>query len=384
MIIYNTTTLLNRNICAQAERAFHGDLISSEEWNNIQEKHPVDFYSPNFFIRLGIFILTLIIALFSFGLFSLLILDSIESAAGGLAIFFAVVAYAMLEFMVRTKRHFQSGADDALLWIAAVCLFGGLSYSMNANDTANCVLLFLISLYSTLRFADRVMSVISYLSLLGIFFYALAEMGPSATTVLPFLMMALSGLVYFLAKKLRKEGLEPLYRDCLQAISIAALLGFYLSGNYYLVKEASGFLMNLPQHAPVPFGWFFWIFTVFVPLAYIARGIQKKNIVLIRIGLLLTAAIVFTVRYYYAIAPIEIMMTVTGILLVGVAYTLNRFLKVPRYGFTSLETDTADANEKRALEALLLVQTFSGKQVPGNETEFGGGSFGGGGGSSDF
>ncbi|MEO7530449.1 MAG: hypothetical protein ABIS69_03525, partial [Sediminibacterium sp.] len=134
MLVYNPLWFKNLVIRQQVDEAFDQDCLEKEEWNNINNHYPSSFYSPNFFIRIGLFILTTVIVLFSFGLFSLLFLSSIEHAVGGIAVFFGLVAYVALEYLVQNKKHLQSGADDALLWIFACCLFGGISYMSNAGE----------------------------------------------------------------------------------------------------------------------------------------------------------------------------------------------------------------------------------------------------------
>ena len=386
MIAYNTEWLNNLFIRQQAMKAFQQDRLLKEEWENISNKYPLYFYSPNFFIRIGLFTLTTIILLFSFGLLSLLFLDSIDHAVGGLAIFFGIFSYGALEYMVQVKKHFQSGVDDALLWSSAGCIFGGISYLANAGGLANCLLIFMISFYCCLRFADRLMSVVAYISLAGIFFFVIIRAGPAVKPFVPFVLMAISAGIYWLAKKLDRSAINQLYLDCLQVVSVAALLGFYFAGNYYVVRELSISLFNLtlaPSES-IPFGWFFWLFTMLVPCVYIGRGIRKKDMVLLRVGLLLTAVIILTIRYYHFIAPVEVMLTVGGIVLVAVSYTLTRYLKTPKYGFTSLETASAGEREKRAIESLLLAQTFAGSQPATDGSSFGGGNFGGGGASGEF
>ncbi|MEP7144670.1 MAG: hypothetical protein ABI707_17440 [Ferruginibacter sp.] len=386
MIAYNPLWLNNLLIREQAGQAFHQGSLDKEERDNINNKYQTYFYSPNFFIRIGLFILTTIILLFSFGLFALLFLSSIDKAISGLAIFFAIVSYAALEYMIQSKNHFQSGVDDALLWISACSLLGGISYLTGAGGLANCVIVFVISLYSCLRFGDRVMSVVWFISLLGIFFFACTKTGTAAKAFVPFVLMAVSIAIYFLVKIIKRQTINQLYSGCLQIISISALISFYFSGNYYIVRELSNamFNLNLAENAPITLGWFFWLFTVVIPCFYLTRGIQKKDIVLIRIGLLLIAAIIFTVRYYYSIASIEVVMTAGGITLVVISYGLTRYLKVPKFGFTSVEIDSSGAKEKLVIESILLAQTFTGESAPSAANKFGGGSFGGGGASGDF
>ena len=105
---------------------------------------------------------------------------------------------------------------------------------------------------------------------------------------------------------------------------------------------------------------------------------------MLRVGLLLVAMGIFTIRYYYNIGPIETIMTGGGILLVMVSFGLIRGLKTSKYGFTSLETTSENVDEKLAVESILLAQTFTNQPAPSETTRFGGGSFGGGGGSGEF
>ncbi len=187
-------------------------------------------------------------------------------------------------------------------------------------------------------------------------------------------------------KKTAQSTLNPLYTKCLQVILIGALICGYLSVNYFVVRELSIALFNLNPLAndALLFGWLFWIFTVAIPFMYVARGIQKKDPVLIRVGLLLVAAIIFTVRHYYFFAPIEVMMALGGIILILISYLITKYLKTPRYGFTNIEVDTADKTGELQVEALLQVQTLAGHSTVTEGTQFGGGSFGGGGASGEF
>ena len=386
MIAYNPVWIQNLFTRQWAQQAFHEDGLNKEELDNISTKYPVPFYTPNFFIRVGLIILTAIICLFSFALLVLVFVNSIQNAIGGLAIFYSILTYAALEYMVKTKRHFQSGVDDALLWIFSGALFAGINYVYGAGDIANCAIIFIISFYCLLRFADRLMSVVCYVSLLCIFFFSCVTPGAAAKVLVPFVMMAVSAIVYLFVRRGKKLEINMLYSDCLQVISISALISFYISGNYFVVRELSNKMFNLrlADTESIPFGWVFWFFTVAIPVLYISRGIQKKDNVLLRVGLLFVAAIVFTVRYYYAILSVEALMAAGGIALMLISYSLSRYFKAPRYGFTNLEVASAETQGKMQIESILIAQTFTGPATPADVTKFGGGSFGGGGASGGF
>ncbi len=384
MIAYNNTSLHNERIQEQSTTAFENSFISKEELQNIKLKYPVQFYTPNIFIRIGLFILTGIILSFSFSLFSLLFMSSLENAWKGLMLFFAILTYAALEFMVQTKHHYKSGVDDALLWNFAGMLFGSISLILDAGALTNCVLAFLISLYCSIRFADRVMSAVAFLSLLAILFFLFTDHLGISKAIIPFVLMAASAAVYFLIKHLEKKVSLKNYEHCFNMISIVSLLSFYAAGNYYVVREVNNAMFHLTSDGSLPFGWMFWILTFLIPILYIARGIQKKDALFLRVGLLLIAAMVFTVRNYYHIIPHEVFMTIAGAILLILSYGLISYLKQPKFGFTYAELNKENKFEKLQIESLIIAETFGQQTKPTETTKFGSGSFGGGGAGGEF
>lgn len=384
MIAYNKTSLHNERIQEQSTTAFENNFISKEELQHIKLKYPVQFYTPNIFIRIGLFILTGIILSFSFSLFSMPFLGSFENAWKGLMLFFALVTYAVLEFMVQSNKHYKSGVDDALLWNFAGMLFGSISLMLDAGALTNCVLAFLISLFCSIRFADRIMSVVVFLSFLAILFFLFTDHLGISKAIIPFVLMAASAAVYYLMKSLeKKEGLKN-YVHCFTMISIAGILSFYAAGNYYVVREVNNAMFHLTGDGSLPFGWMFWILTVLIPILYIARGIQKKDAIFLRVGLLLIAAMVFTIRYYYSIVPHEVAMTIAGSILLILSYGLISYLKQPKFGFTYAELNKENKMEKLQIESLIIAETFGQQTKPTETTKFGGGSFGGGGAGGEF
>ena len=384
MIAYNKTSLHNERIQEQSTTSFENNFISKEELQNIKQKYPVQFYTPNIFIRIGLFILTLIILSFSFSLFSLLFMSSLESAWKGLMLFFALLTYGALELMIQTKQHYKSGVDDALLWNFAGLLFGSISLILDAGALTNCVLAFSISFYCSIRFADRIMTVIAFLSFLAILFFVFTDHLGISKAIVPFVLMAASAAVYFLIKNLEKKESLKNYEYCFTIISIVSLLSFYAAGNYYVVREVNNAMFHFTNDGSLPFGWMFWILTVLIPILYIARGTQKKDAIFLRVGLLLIAAMIFTIRYYYSVVPHEVAMTIAGSILLILSYGLISYLKQPKFGFTYAELNKENKFEKLQIESLIIAETFGQQTKPTETTKFGGGSFGGGGAGGEF
>lgn len=387
MIAYNNLWLDNMKIHSSVDDAFKQGVITDAEKKTIKETYPVGFYTPNIFIRIGLFVLTNIIASFSFGLFALLFLStSSEDAFSGMLIFFSLITYAAAEFMIRQKHHFCSGVDDALIWMTGLFLISGINVSMNLAGLGNSILIFFIAGYFALRFADRLMSVISYLAALGIVFFLLPEFGIVAKRILPFVLMFIAAATYFIARSLSKKQSVRLYYHCLDAIKITSLLCFSFAGNYYIVREAGALLlgMEIPAGAPMPFGWLFWFFTIVIPILYIARGIQKKDYILLRTGLILVALVVWTVRFYYHIMPLELVMIIGGAFFILFSYGLIRYLAEPKHGFTYKEPEEKKEIDNLNLESLVIAQTFHSTPAAEQGFQFGGGSGGGAGAGGSY
>jgi hypothetical protein len=387
MIAYNKTWLHNLFVQDQINTVFEAGCIDPDEYNHIKSLHTAGFYTPNIFIRIGLFLLTLVIAIFSFGLISLVLIDAIERSISGLTIFFGLVAYAALEFMIATKHHYQSGVDDALLWMSAGLLFGGVTLAFDASPLAMCCIALFIASFFAIRFADRLMTLAAFLSLTGILFFTCTQIGGIAKAIVPFVIMIASVIIYFVVRNLKGNSNLSNYLSCFRVIEIAALLSFYAAGNYFSVRELSNamFNMNLADGQSIPFGNLFWAFTIITPMIYIGFGIKLKDTILVRCGLLLVAAMVFTIRYYYHVAPIETAITIGGIVLIAVAYLLIRYLKTPKHGLTYQELQRKKLAAPIQIESLIIAETFAAPAVaPETGTQFGGGSFGGAGAGSEF
>ena len=386
MIAYNNVWLNNLFIQQETDKACAGTTITGAESAAIKKAYPVGFYMPNIFVRAGLFILTLIIASFSLGLFSLIFISARLESFGALSVFFGLIAYGALEFMV-SKKHYKSGVDDALMWMTVSFIVGGLNGATHVSEPGNAILIFIIALYLSIRFTNMLMAAAAFIALLAIVFFSYLRLGEIAKATMPFLLMIVCAIVYWLIKKQSVKAKWKLYANCLTLVSMVALICFYIAGNYFVIRETSiaMFNLDLKEGESIPFGWLFWIFTVMVPLLYIFRGIQKKDVVFLRTGLLLVAAIIFTVRYYYHIVSAEAAMATGGIIMIGIAYALIKYLHAPKYGFTCLEQTDKMFIDKLQIESLVIAQTFSAASQPGtDDVQFGGGSGGGGGATGDF
>ena len=388
MIAYNQKSLDNLAVRDQAQDALDAGCISAEENTRISISYPVDFYTPNFFICIGLFILTTIIASCSMGFF-ILINSGNEHSLNVLIIFFGLICYGALEFTVYKFRHYRSGVDYALLWMSAGLLFAGIYMAVNNMSVAfQCITVCSISLFFALRFANHLMALIAYMALLTWIIDIGTYLARPYQQLLPFIIMAVSIASCLLSFRLYHINKCRHYRECLANIKVGSMVSFYLAGNYFAVTVMNSAIFSQNGNTEnISMAWLFWILTVATPLFYIYRGARKKDHLFIWTGLGLVAATIFTIRYYYHLMPVEWELISGGIVMIAIAYGLIRYLKTPRHGFTSQEGSSKNLLEKLHLESLVIAETFGGPSAvksPSNDFQFGGGSGGGGGAGGQF
>jgi hypothetical protein len=385
MQAYNYSDLYNNYVEAQASDALQTGCIQKESFVKIKEAYPVMLYTPNYFIRIALGLLTIVAVVFSGLLLWLISSASEESSIITLLVILAVFCYAVLEVFVQKKKYYNAGVDNILMAMILVFVISSFLVTGNISWIIISGITMLITLYLCTRFADSFMGVVSYFSSFIFVFLIYVKFGNIARATAPLLMMIVSAVAYFLVNKLSSKTI--LYKFCCETVILITLITFYASGNYFVVKELSNemFSLNLALHDPIPLAWLFWSFIFLIPPAYLFYGIKHKSFLFIRTGLGLIAATIFTIKYYYTVLPVEIEMLIGGIVLIGVSYLLIKYLAMPRHGYTSANL-FPHKKEMLNLEALIIAETFNEQPAaaPQNTGLYGGGSGGGGGATGEF
>lgn len=395
MIIYNKTWLNNLDIQDQVNPSLAAGDLTKEEFKNIEKAYPVGFYSPNIFVRTGLFLLTCVIALFGGCLLTYICWNLVTSHSGAWVLFLALFSYIALEVVVKTKHHFRAGTDDALIWISGglFCVaFTWLTFTMDWDHntsmaTAISIAAFtlFLSLFLTLRFADSLMALFCFLTALVLAVLLAIDQLSFGKEILPFLVMLLSAVVYYFSWSKISSPKFVYYQHCLRFLQTGSLLTLYLAGNYYVVQEMGNALYGYTSIGPykVPYPVFFWPWTILVPFIYTGLGLYKKNVILLRTGLVLIAIAAVTFKNYYHVLPIEGTLVLIGLVTLGGSYGVIRYLKTPKKGFTSEELSEDTIPGGINVESLIIATTQLDTPT-GTENRFGGGDFGGGGSSSNF
>lgn len=390
MIIYNQQWLDNLRIVKKLRDDYEDGYISKDEFLAVKQHYPVGFYLPKIVGVIGFFILTLFALTLSIALLSLI-------AAGGnfadtpyWTLFLCIGCYACLEGMTKANHYFHSGIDNALLYYTAglanttAFWIAGFFENELSGLLPAFTILTLIYLYLTLRFADLLMAAGTCVCFFCAVYFTWAKLGEFGMATMPFIMMLAAAVVCYLLNLLNKKSIAINYLNCIAAGRLVAITTLYLAGNYFVVNKLNNLLKNLDDsHTQVQLGWLFWLWTMIFPLALLATAIKIKDRLLLRMGMALSVAAVFTFRYYYHLLPVEVMLTIGGVVLLLLAYTIIQYLKRPKKGITYAETSKANW-DKLNVEGFIIGQTMGhSRQTPAkSQSPFGGGT-GGGGGSSD-
>lgn len=394
MIIYNKEWLNNLYIVDLLKADYTANRITKEEFIKIKSTSPVGFYMPGLMVRIGLFVLTLIIAIVATSLLVLMVFVSIHiSGSPTWPIFLGIIYYALLEFLTKNKHYFHSGVDNALLYSSAALLGGGFiwivfdSHFTTGDNLLGAITIAILCIYLTLRFADIVTTAVACGAIFACVYFFWAMMGKFGLATMPFVMMITAACTYFGFNGLGKNAKNFYYTDCIQIIKLISLLTLYAAGNYFVVNRLNNMLNGLADsHTLIPLGFIFWIWTIALPAVYMLFGLKRKDTMLLRTGMVLVAAAIATFRTYYHLLPIEIMLTLAGIIILAGTYTIISYLKTPRHGFTYAEPEEANGAGSLNLEGLAIGQATSHlpPAAQGHATRFGGGSGGGGGSSGDF
>jgi len=384
MIAYNVKCL-DTLLTQDAAREWHRQgLLSEEKWRAVQERHTPQFYTPNVFIRIGLGIFCCIALSAAMGFFALFLSLDSEAGVAAYCLLGGAGAIALLElWIIGSKKHRASGIDDLLLYFGTWGLIVGLYLIFDEPPTLVCFCMALpILVAGCIRYADRLMAAAAFVCALLIVVHIILEALPDlALYLLPFAGMAFAAAAYWLAQQGQQRWAWRHWHDVLTAVQLLALVTFYASGNIWLIEQIGRAEFQLEQ---VPMAGFFWVFTLGVPLAYIAWGLRSKNRLTLDVGLGCIAVAVFTFRYYHHVMPLEWAAVLGGAVLFAVAYFSIRFLEKNRTTYTY--APDGDTTMLQELEQQLIEQGIAGQQTPApvKRESFGGGEFGGGGASGDF
>ena len=383
MIAYDKKSIEALAIRKHAVGWFKLNLIDEVTKINIFNAHQTKFKTTTLFSKIGVFIFTLLAAIFASGSLSGLVgLGGSEIGAGIMILIFGGVGTFLLENMIKSKNLYRSGIDNALVYFSSWSILVGIALIINNGPEQLGLTYFFACIIFTgysIRYSDVLTTILAYVSLLFFIYVLLSNLSFS---IIPFSFMILSAIIYVITKRKLSDNKLKYWTSCIQTLRILSLLSFYMAGKYYVIRTMTVEMLHFyhEEGKDIPIAIVFFIFTAIIPLLYIYYALKTKDRLILLTGIIITVFSALTFKARFSVGHPEILLTLVGALVIFIAYISIKYLKTPKHGFTN----DADQNFEE-LEALAIVQTFKPSHAANDsKIEMGGGKFGGGGAGSEF
>lgn len=384
---YNKTWLTNLDIVKDARQWCSNEIISREQLEAIKTQHLSVFFHPGIIIRILLFIATLFALSGITGMLTLMFLDGGEDAIWPLSFLYGLGSFVVLDrFFIAAKHHYKSGVTEALLYHSAGFTILGVSGFSEMDMHVTLWVSLVVVSFAAYRYLDLISTLVALVLFAFILFYELYEMGGIFQQIIPICFIAIFTPLYFLFRSWKTKISLVAWYYCILIGEAFSLLVIYIAGNYLVVRELSVGLMDLylEEGQDIPLAIVFYVLTVLIPILYLYVGIKQKDMVMLRVSLLVLAFSVFTFKYYYSLGHPEITLTSAGLILIVISLAILNYLKIPRKGYTRDNILSERWGNVNA-EAFIIAQTLGGNKVTIDDTSGGsGGRFGGGGASGEF
>lgn len=423
-------------------------LINADQKVQVHAAFKDELYTPNLFIRIGLFVFTIVLVLSGTGLIGLTIsaLLAEQIVLGFAMILCGVALIFILNFFIKAKKHWKSGIDDCLLYLALVFIISGNGVLTDFNSP-NAIFIVSIVLFVLVvwKYADSLIAGLAFITFVCLILLNTYE-NPNLLLFVPFIIAIISGITLFVINKRITKATHTYYLKSFQVLKFLSLLTLYISLNYFVVKEGyalsrtmdggtavspaeaaiqnqidENFLsihetyadttqesaalrdrltaendqlymqlgmenqkrIQLEDQRSIPFGVMFMILTAIIPLAYILAGLYKKDRIILISGLFILFLSALTFQKYNPAIQPEWLLTLGGVFLLAVSFIASRYLRSNNRIFDVREPSASD--DFLQAEGIVLGTTFSSTASSAKAgNQFGGGQFGGGGAGSSF
>lgn len=387
MILYDKKKLQNEVLADEADTLYKGGFISKDQKKLIEKELPVFKNQSNILVRIGFFLLGSLLYSSICGMVSLFGLHSEHIYFQICFYLFAAIGFGGSELLGRQHYH-SHGLDDAFILGTILNLGIAVAITTEGYEMIIALVVAIAALFMFLRYLHVLSMLVFCISVTAFLFFGMFEFGETGKAILPFTAMIFAGVLYIVTKKMIDKLNENYYYNGLLLANSFCLVLFYFSCNYLVVRELSAELLGIDvkQGTDIPFAFFFYAFTVIVPIVYLVQALKTKDRIMLWLSFLAIAFSIYTIRFYYSVLPIETALTLGGIALFFVAYFSIKKLKEKESGLTFKPDRINHSDTFLNAEALVVASTFGMKPEVKTVSpmEFGDGGFSGGGSGGSY
>ena len=360
-------------------------FLSDAQYRHMEQETPCDLRTTNIFLRIVLFLFTLIIVGAAVGLFFVMFLsNSIDHNTGILFLIVAAILYVAAELAVSQFHLYRYGIEEAL----TVCSVGFLCVGIGSASSHEMEFLVfvagaLFSLWIWHRFG------LEYAFPAAMIFMAFV---PHYWTSLHWAQHVIVAAVYAIGLA-GMIAVRPVGYSLAEAL---LWLGVYVAMNLQLsspnlIGQWMGGLRGVAEF-PRPFYWATWVLIWCLPPIVLTRGIRGKDRLVMAAGAITAVATLITNKPYLGWTRHTWDPMLLGALLIGVAVFLRRWLasgaRGIRHGFTAERISGKDKQLMSAGSTVfgMLSPQLIARNAPASspEVRFGGGDSGGGGATGEF
>jgi hypothetical protein len=310
-----------------------------------------------------------------------------------LLILLAAASLAVTETLETSPRFARRGAAGATSFMGVACLLVGFglflseTVHMRLDDVLDGMLVAGFVAWGVVcwRWGSPVFAALSAVSLF-VFLGRVAH-------VRLLWVVAGAALATLAARRLDEPSWAPSHRRSAAVLVVAGVAAVYAAVNVYSLDEhLVENLGRLVRDRMTPSRGFLVLSalaTATLPLAILIWGLRARRTFLIDTGIVLAALSLVTVRHYVHLAPLWVVLTLSGAALVVLALAVERALRQAPGGETAgFTADPLFSDERRqhALQIVPVVAAFTAAPGPAAADKGigAGGRFGGGGADEKF
>lgn len=322
-------------------------LITDDQFRAVHDETDPQVHQTNLFFRILFFVFTLLCAGAVVGLFVWIMESKGENILASFVLFFSVAFFVMAEYIVKQRRFYRYGIEEALLMAGMVCFVVSIlifidNYHLNhrAVSIAACLLFAVIACLIFFRFGYLYAALISLFALCAIPFQL--SLSPTAERLM--LLFVLSAIFVFslIVDKSANHDFKKNRDTTIQACLLAAI---YLTVNLQVLGLVGLLLKDTPIYHLYPklfhpyIYWSSYVLTFILPAAGIYWGIKSRKRLILNASLVMACITLATNKSYLGMTRYAWDPAILGIVLIALSIIITRWLtggpKKARYGFTA-------------------------------------------------